>query len=1401
MGKRHRGLAMVIGVVLLGAASTVAPAQSDDSVADAPGAMSPGAPTDASALEARRASRLHGYDTTGALHITLLPPARTPESASSGGDGPLQVSFERGMPAEYEGNLSSRMKWVPNEDGTAATQASVTSPGATNMRMGVQVDLPPEAEIRFFGADPTANHPVVTREDISWKGSEPQTLWSPIVEGQTIGIEIVLPSEESLSDFRFEIDGVLHGFLEDGGFGFTPQLCSNQVDAMCRTSRFPSDYIGTVGQISYRKDSGGGYVCSGTMMNDKDERHFIPYFLTANHCISSQAEAESIVAQWYYLPATCGGTTLHSRYFRTSFGANMLATSPRQDSSFLVFRYRARKPQWYSGWNSARAPIGHDAFGLHHPSGTRMKYSAGRTTRFKNANVCEDPERRIGCNLVANAIEVDWTDGLTEGGSSGSGLFFRLPQGTYLMGVLSGGIGECTDKISSYGNFRDFYGQVRPYLNATTAPIPVPPYEGDDDDDDHGNNCSGATRVSLPSTTGGSLERGGDLDYFRFSVSRAGRLQAETRGTIDTYGTLFTEGGRRVAQDDDGGADYNFRIAADVQPGVHCVEVRGDSSTTTGDYSLRVEFSASASPPPPAPAVTRFGDLNGDGKDDVLLRHARGSWFYYPMNGRSHIRAQRGTANLTTNLEWQLAGIGDFNGDGRDDVLLRHARGSWFYYPMNGRSHIRAQRGTANLTTNLEWQLAGIGDFNGDGRDDVLLRHARGSWFYYPMNGRSHIRAQRGTANLTTNLEWQLAGIGDFNGDGRDDVLLRHARGSWFYYPMNGRSHIRAQRGTANLTTNLEWQPAGIGDFNGDGRDDVLLRHARGSWFYYPMNGRSHIRAQRGTANLTTNLEWQPAGIGDLNGDRRDDVLLRHARGSWFYYPMNGRSHIRAQRGTANLTTDTRWAIPHPAASRQSAGESVHVLPLLTVSSNEFQRGIVRIINHSERSGTVAIHGIDGAGTRYGPATLTLEAKESVHLDSAELEDGSPSKGLLGGLGDGTGNWRLELTTELDIEPLAYVRNVHGAFTPLHEIARTTADDSGQAVHHVPLFPSAGDGVHDSQLRLVNLGDADVAATIRGVDDAGNPATDTVRLAIPGGQTRTLSPQDLETPGPDLEDVSGGLGDGEGNWRLSVAADGDIAVMSLLLGSDTVANLSASRPRGSSHDVPFVPASNGSREGYVRIINHSDESGDMTVSGIDDAGYRAGPVALSMEPGGSVHLSSSDLASGNSSKGLSAGLGDEGTTWRLVLDSELETEPFAYVRSTDGFVRPMHAFVRTTVNKQGETEHHVPFFTPADSGSSQGLLRVTNMGESSADVTIAGRDDAGTATTTENRVVLTLPAGATRTLTAQELESGDDDFTGRLGDGDGNWQLTVTTSSISVQVMSLSRNAGELINLSSSTRN
>ena len=313
----------------------------------------------------------------------------------------------------------------------------------------------------------------------------------------------------------------------------------------------------------------------------------------------------------------------------------------------------------------------------------------------------------------------------------------------------------------------------------------------------------------------------------------------------------------------------------------------------------------------PAPVL---GDFNGDGKDDVLLRHTDGRWFYYPMDGRNHITDQRGYADLTRNLDWQFAGIGDLNGDGRDDVLMRHTDGRWWYYPMDGRRHITAERGLAGLTRNLDWHVAGMGDLNGDGKDDVLLRNKNGRWYYYPMNGRRFLADERGYADLTRDLDWQFAGIGDLNGDGKDDVLLRHTDGRWDYYPMDGRNPIADQRGLAGLTRNLAWRVAGMGDLNGDGKDDVLLRHTDSRWYYYPMDGRRFLTDARGYAGLTRNLAWQVAGIGDLNGDGRDDVLLRHTDSRWYYYPMDGRNYLADERGYANLTRNPDWS--HPDSKR-----------------------------------------------------------------------------------------------------------------------------------------------------------------------------------------------------------------------------------------------------------------------------------------------------------------------------------------------------------------------------------------------------------------------------------------------------------------------------------------------------
>ena len=109
---------------------------------------------------------------------------------------------------------------------------------------------------------------------------------------------------------------------------------------------------------------------------------------------------------------------------------------------------------------------------------------------------------------------------------------------------------------------------------------------------------------------------------------------------------------------------------------------------------------------------------------------------------------------------------------------------------------------------------------------------------------------------------------------------------------------------------------------------------------------------------------------------------------------------------------------------------------MFTSASDPEREGFARVINHSERGGTVRIVAIDDTGKEYGPIELALRARESANFNSRDLETGNASKGLSGGLGAGQGSWRLRLYSGLDIEPSAYVRTRDGFVTTMHEVVR-----------------------------------------------------------------------------------------------------------------------------------------------------------------------------------------------------------------------------------------------------------------------------------------------------------------------------------------------------------------------------
>ena len=239
------------------------------------------------------------------------------------------------------------------------------------------------------------------------------------------------------------------------------------------------------------------------------------------------------------------------------------------------------------------------------------------------------------------------------------------------------------------------------------------------------------------------------------------------------------------------------------------------------------------------------------------------------------------------------------------------------------------------------------------------------------------------------------------------------------------------------------------------------------------------------------------------------------------------------------------------------------------------------------------------------------------------------------------------------------------------------------------------------------------------------------------------------------------------------------------------------------HLVPLFPAASDSvRQGFVRIINHGDESGEVSIEAIDDEGGVHGPLTLSIGAGETVHFNSGDLENGNQNKGLAGSTGSGQGDWRLDLASDLDIEVLAYIRTQDGFLTAMHDLVPET-----DDGYRVATFNPGRNVNQVSRLRLINPGDADATVTIYGIDDTGKRFPENDEegtsaVEISVPSGASRTLSAAELENGGaDGLTGKLGSGKGKWQLDLSADQ-PIHAMSLLQSpTGHLTNLSTTPAN
>lgn len=426
-------------------------------------ALAPEPVTLGRSMQARRHSRQPPQ-----RRFTLAPftPVQALAAAHAGthGDDPQQIGFQREVASlRSSTDTLAALAWERQADGRHLASISVASPEAAGLRLGLRIfSLPPTALLRTHapGADTTIEtlgSEVLERIEHNLAAGDhteaAHTWWSPIVESAEAAIEIELPAGVAPSEVQLALPQISHLTAASDTTWNLPMAsslsCHN--DVTCHPDWDPISRATAL--LIYTK-GGNSYVCSGTLLNDKDPSSFIPYLLSAHHCLSTQTVASTLEAYWFYRTSSCNSGSLDPARRTTRGGATLLYASADTDTAFMRLNAAPPAGAMYAGWHTGLPASGSAIAGVHHPGGDLQKISFGAVSGYGACSVTGDTLFRCesASAATANHIQTRWTSGTIEPGSSGSGLF---DGNKYLVGNLHGGSlqAACTGNYAYYGRF------------------------------------------------------------------------------------------------------------------------------------------------------------------------------------------------------------------------------------------------------------------------------------------------------------------------------------------------------------------------------------------------------------------------------------------------------------------------------------------------------------------------------------------------------------------------------------------------------------------------------------------------------------------------------------------------------------------------------------------------------------------------------------------------------------------------------------------------------------------------------------------------------------------------------------------------------------------------------------
>lgn len=372
----------------------------------------------------------------------------------------LRVSIHRPIDQSFD----PKWRTFQGSDGRYSQRIVIHSSGAGFIRPHFKKFPSADSELYLYGKDGIDSLEGPVKKPAVYESDE---FWGPVINGDYLYIEVVQSSVAEIPDLY--VDTISHGY-RDPISGAVIDYFLSEKNLLIKVGRCELDiscypewvtYGTGVAMIEFEKD-GAGYLCTGSLIMDQNKT-FRNWFLTANHCISDNTVANTLITYFNYRTNNCNGPSPAPT--PSVYGATFKVGTSESDFSLLELAGNPPSGVSYLGWTIADLSNWAQIAGIHHPDGSFQRISFGNGDRYPyDFNIDGIPYQGI------NFWDVLWTSGATEPGSSGSPIFNSDEQ---IVGQLLGGISDCTiHGPDVYGKFSvSWNAGLKDYLAASPSPV------------------------------------------------------------------------------------------------------------------------------------------------------------------------------------------------------------------------------------------------------------------------------------------------------------------------------------------------------------------------------------------------------------------------------------------------------------------------------------------------------------------------------------------------------------------------------------------------------------------------------------------------------------------------------------------------------------------------------------------------------------------------------------------------------------------------------------------------------------------------------------------------------------------------------------------------------------------